>query len=60
MSRYPRPVRSAHIKCIACNAPVIKTVDGTYYCVDCGTSPIQQPDTRSENPSEGESTAGAD
>lgn len=41
MSRYPRPVRNARIKCISCNAPVIETVDETYYCVDCGSSPIR-------------------
>lgn len=41
MNRYPREVRSARIKCIACNAPVVRTVDGTYVCVDCGESPVR-------------------
>ncbi|WP_458208915.1 hypothetical protein [Haladaptatus sp. NG-SE-30] len=40
MSRYPKPARAAAIKCIACNAPVTKTVDGSYACVGCGESPI--------------------
>lgn len=40
MSRYPRAARSARIKCIPCNAPVVETVDGRYVCVDCGTRPI--------------------
>jgi len=41
MSRYPRSVRSAHLKCIPCNAPVVETIDGGFYCVDCGGSPIR-------------------
>ncbi|WP_256476608.1 hypothetical protein [Haloplanus pelagicus] len=40
MSRYPREVRDSRIKCIPCNAPVAKTVDGRYVCVECGDSPI--------------------
>lgn len=40
MARYPRPVRDARIKCIACNAPVVETVDDGYHCVDCGGSPV--------------------
>ena len=40
MARYPRPVRGARIKCIACNAPVVETVDNTYHCVNCGGSPV--------------------
>lgn len=42
MSRYPRSSRSASIKCIDCNAPVVETVDGTFACVGCGDSPIQR------------------
>lgn len=41
MSRYPRPARSAQIKCIACNAPVVETYDGGYVCVNCGSSPVE-------------------
>jgi Zn finger protein HypA/HybF involved in hydrogenase expression len=33
-------VRGARIKCIACNAPVVETVDDTYHCVNCGGSPV--------------------
>lgn len=40
MGRYPQPVRDARIKCIACNAPVVETVDEGYHCVDCGGSPV--------------------
>ena len=40
MGRYPKSVRDAAIKCVACNAPVAKTVSGAYACVDCGESPI--------------------
>jgi predicted RNA-binding Zn-ribbon protein involved in translation (DUF1610 family) len=42
MSRYPRSVRSAHLKCIPCNAPVVETIDGGFHCVDCGGSPIRR------------------
>ncbi|KYH25839.1 hypothetical protein HAPAU_25170 [Halalkalicoccus paucihalophilus] len=48
MSRYPREARSARIKCIACNAPVVRTVEGKYVCVDCGDSPLRP---RAETPS---------
>jgi hypothetical protein len=40
MGRYPREVRDARIKCIPCNAPVTRTVDGDYVCVECGGSPV--------------------
>jgi len=40
MARYPRPARSARIKCIACNAPVVETVGDGYICVSCGNSPV--------------------
>lgn len=40
MDRYPRAARSARIKCVSCNAPVVETVDGGYACVGCGGSPI--------------------
>lgn len=36
MSRYPRAVRDARIKCLHCNAPVTETIDGRWVCVDCG------------------------
>lgn len=29
------------MKCIACNAPVTRTVEGGYVCVECGGSPIE-------------------
>jgi predicted RNA-binding Zn-ribbon protein involved in translation (DUF1610 family) len=40
MGRYPRKARSAKLKCISCNAPVITTIDGEFACVECGDSPI--------------------
>jgi predicted RNA-binding Zn-ribbon protein involved in translation (DUF1610 family) len=40
MGRYPKTVRDAAIKCVACNAPVAKTVAGSFACVDCGESPV--------------------
>lgn len=42
MSRYPREVRNARIKCIDCNAPVARTADGRYVCVECGGSPLER------------------
>jgi len=39
MSRYPRSVRSARVKCISCNAPAVDTIDNGYVCVECGDSP---------------------
>ena len=44
MARYPRAARSARIKCISCNAPVVETIDGGYACVGCGDSPISATD----------------
>lgn len=41
MNRYSRQARAASIKCISCNAPVVKTVDSTYVCIECGESPIK-------------------
>lgn len=41
MGRYPKPVRAATLKCIACNAPIVETVDDGYVCVECGESPIE-------------------
>jgi predicted RNA-binding Zn-ribbon protein involved in translation (DUF1610 family) len=46
MAGYPRPARSARLKCISCNAPVVETVDEEYVCVDCGGSPITERTTR--------------
>ena len=40
MSRYPRAVRSARVKCVACNAPAAETIDGTYVCVECGDTVV--------------------
>ena len=40
MGRYPREARDARMKCIECNAPVVETVEGSYACVSCGSSPI--------------------
>ncbi|MFC6906142.1 hypothetical protein [Halalkalicoccus tibetensis] len=48
MGRYPREARSARIKCIACNAPVVRTVEGEYVCVDCGDTPVEP--TESSDP----------
>ena len=42
MSRYPKSIRDAAIKCIDCNAPVAITVDDRYVCVDCGTAPVNR------------------
>lgn len=42
MPRYPRQVRNARIKCLSCNAPVVRTVDETFHCVDCGSSPVKR------------------
>ena len=41
MTRYPRAVRNAALKCISCNAPVTRTVDKRYVCVECGNSPLE-------------------
>ena len=65
MARYPRPVRDARIKCIACNAPVVETVDDGYHCVDCGGSPVtshSEASSHSETSSHSEpsSLSGAD
>jgi DNA-directed RNA polymerase subunit RPC12/RpoP len=40
MARYPRTVRDAVFKCIPCNAPITRTIDNRYVCVDCGQSPL--------------------
>ncbi|WP_435155730.1 hypothetical protein [Haladaptatus sp. DFWS20] len=40
MGRYPRTTRDAQIKCIACNAPVVQTVENAFICVGCGESPV--------------------
>jgi predicted RNA-binding Zn-ribbon protein involved in translation (DUF1610 family) len=45
MSRYPRDARNAQMKCIDCNAPVVKTTDEEFVCVDCGSSPVQRSPT---------------
>lgn len=42
MSRYPKPIRDAAIKCIACNAPVARTVNEQYVCVECGATPVDR------------------
>jgi len=42
MGRYPRNARSARLKCIDCNAPVVETTDDRFVCVDCGSSPISR------------------
>jgi len=42
MVRYPRSARSSALKCIACNAPVVRTVDDEFTCVECGESPIRR------------------
>lgn len=45
MSRYPRGVRNARLKCLTCNAPVVKTTDRKYVCVECGDEPIESSDS---------------
>lgn len=40
MGRYPREARNAQVKCIDCNAPVVRTNGGKFVCVDCGASPF--------------------
>lgn len=42
MSRFPREVRNARIKCINCNAPVVQTVDDEFVCISCGDSPLSR------------------
>lgn len=56
MSRYPRKARSARIKCIACNAPVVRTVEDDYVCVDCGDTPVEP--TESADPGDERVEAG--
>lgn len=41
MRRYPKSARSARLKCIDCNAPVVETVDDAFVCVECGEAPIE-------------------
>lgn len=48
MDRYPRAARTAAVKCIDCNAPVVETVDGPFVCVECGDSPVQSKEARSK------------
>lgn len=54
MARYPRAARSARIKCISCNAPVVETIDGGYACVGCGGSPISSTDSADAGGSTGQ------
>lgn len=54
MTRYPRSVRDAQIKCVRCNAPVTKTVEGHLVCVDCGRRLVDVP----ESPGDGDGPAG--
>ncbi|MFB6297918.1 MAG: hypothetical protein ABEH56_05300 [Salinirussus sp.] len=41
MSRFPKKVREAAVKCISCNAPVVETVGGEYVCVKCANNPVR-------------------
>lgn len=41
MSRFPRTVRDARIKCIPCNAPAAETTEKNFVCVECGTTVIE-------------------
>lgn len=41
MGRYPRAARGAAVKCISCNAPAVRTVGGSYVCVDCGRAVVR-------------------
>ena len=54
MARYPRAARSARIKCVPCNAPVVEIIDGGYACVDCGDSPISPTDSAEAESSTGQ------
>ncbi|MFB6165668.1 MAG: glycosyltransferase family 2 protein [Haloarculaceae archaeon] len=40
MSGYADSAKDAAVKCIGCNAPVTRTIDGEYVCVECGESLI--------------------
>lgn len=40
MRRVHRNAREARTKCIDCNKPVVRTVDGAFVCIQCGGSPI--------------------
>ncbi|WP_137284383.1 hypothetical protein [Halorussus salinisoli] len=58
MGRYPRQARDARLKCIECNAPVVKTVDGSFACVSCGSEPLSsRSDTVSSPPEDTASPA---
>lgn len=41
MTRYPRAARNAAFKCVPCGAPLVKTNDDRYVCVECGDVPIK-------------------
>lgn len=41
MSRYPRAARNAALKCVPCGAPLVRTNDDRYVCVECGNVPIK-------------------
>lgn len=56
MSRYPEEARQATIKCIGCNAPVVRTVDDSFACVECGESPIHSKGADGEERSVGDDT----
>jgi predicted RNA-binding Zn-ribbon protein involved in translation (DUF1610 family) len=40
MGRYPRPVRSARVKCVNCNAPAAETINEEFVCAECGETVI--------------------
>lgn len=41
MTRYPRAARNAALKCVPCGAPLVRTTDDRYVCVECGETPIE-------------------
>lgn len=49
MGRYPRAVRSARVKCIACNAPAAETIEDRYVCVECGSAVVKPRDASDDD-----------
>lgn len=60
MARYPRTARDAALKCISCNAPVTRTVDDRYICVNCGDSPLTAKPTADDTAPATDESATAD
>lgn len=45
MTRYPKGVRDAAIKCLPCNAPAVMTIGGDYVCVECASILVSSMDS---------------